>query len=283
MATTKDPYALDLGAIDNIKGALKGAKLGVPCPNANWGLPCAVCDKATKLFATGNESDEKKALKIYKKKQAFINVEFLKERGVVYLLALPYKAAEALLEGLSDRENPWSVIHPVNGNPLILRKKKGADGYTKYTLEVIAAPEKEDKRLSSKKMLTDAYPLSNIVKLIDEGKVIHIYSPRTDMEIGTSVSFKLIPNTENPGAAPIQIGYYHYNVQASDVKVGNKTVSSSVKVDADFDEPATSDKASTPVETKEDDFLDGMDLDDGNTEGTDSSEDTFLDDDIFDE
>lgn len=214
-----DPYALNMSLGKQFTQSFKGTgKLGIPCPLKNYGKPCGVCERAKRLFSTGDPRDEALAKKIYHKKQVYINVEFLKKRGTTYLLGLPTKCAEMLLDNMYGAGNWGNVAHPVNGLPLVLKKYKGSDGNTNYALSPKIAAEDSEKRVSSKKILASAYSFKTVVADLQAGKIDNFFLPRSDMDIGQSVVFKLLPNVEDPAQPPLFIGYYHYNVTEADIK-----------------------------------------------------------------
>jgi hypothetical protein len=267
----EDPWGLNLKAGKEQKAALKGGgrSIGVPCPKKNWNKPCHVCEKAARLFATGNEADEKLARSIYVKKQPFCNVELLNDRGKVYLMALPVSAATAFFEGVYETGAWGNPCHPAPtkddiaaGLPLVLSKRK-EDGYTKYTLSPKMAAQPPERRISSKVILEQRYSFSTLVQDIEAGKVENIYLPKADLSEGSKVEFKILPNPEDPSASPIFIGYYHYNVTKDDVNGTASARNAATDVEDDLSDftPAAAAKKRQEVEEDPLGGADDLDLD----------------------
>lgn len=270
MANVKvDPFALDLEVGKKATKAIKGEAggLGTPCPNKNWGKPCAVCERAKRLFNTKSPADREEALKIYAKKTPFCNVEFLNERGKVYLMVLPVNAATAYLEGVYETKLWGNPAHPApqkgdnsSGAPLVLTKKTEG-GFNKYSLTPNMSADAASRRVSSREVLNNCYDLDNIINDVEEGKIDNMFLPRRDLSVGQSVSFKILPRKNAPSGVPIEVGYYHYGVTKDEVR--GKATPASMEVE---------DTISTESVGGVDDMLDlGDDL--GDSKG---------DDDLFD-
>lgn len=214
MAT--DPYALDMNAGKKGLSELSGSSgsLGIPCPNKNWGKPCKACEAALAAYDAQND---KLGTKLYPKKQPFMNIELIKERGVIRTLTLPVEATKTFFENVYGTGAWGNVIHPVNGLPLILSKSKDGE-YIKYQLTPKIAATDAEKKLSSVKMIKEAPVLETIVETLrDNPESLNLFNHRRDLNTGDSILFKVIPNPTNPSQQPIHIGYFHFGVTQAQV------------------------------------------------------------------
>lgn len=243
----EDPWALDLDAGKATTKALKGGAraVGIPCPGKNnFGKKCFACEKAYALFQTGKPEDSVLAKKIYAKKAPVCNVEFLHERGKVYLMVLPVGVATSILDGMYGTMAWGNISHPnpskedsTSGYPLILSKGKEGE-YIKYSVTPKIGAPLNERRVSGKSVLSDTYKLSTIMKDIAEEKDINYFFPRSDMSVGQRVEFKILPNMENPSQSPIMIGFVHFNISADEIygrSSGQSTASSGFD-NGDFDD-----------------------------------------------
>lgn len=227
MKNSDDVWSLNLDAGKAATQALKGGSrsLGIPCPQKNeLGHKCFACERAYALFQTNRPEDSILARKIYAKKAPMCNVEFLNERGKVYLMVLPVNVATTILEQVYNTRSWGNIAHPnpkaedtTSGLPLILSKGKEGE-YIKYSITPKIGATPAERKLSGKAVMEASYKFSSVMKDVANGrKDINFFFPRSDMAIGQKVEFKIIPNMEDHSQSPIHIGFVHFNITADEI------------------------------------------------------------------
>ena len=199
--TKKDPYMIDVEAMNKLKNEMSMKSSGLICPKRNLSInsTCKVCEYIqSQIYAKQYPKDHptrKWAAKKGAKAAFFLNVVFPENKEKVMILELGSKAGNQIFEGVNKKG--WTdIAHPKAGMGREMMVTKGEDGGFN-TYSVSPDLNKADWEVK-KSVLASRYNLSEIIKMIQNDELTDDnHFKVSSIKLGETLKFRILPPWEN--------------------------------------------------------------------------------------
>jgi len=164
----------------------KGDGKGILCPNqfsTQKEKPCKLCEICKEILINRdtprNDPLKEKARVVNAKKKYYSNILMLSNPSEVIVLEYGEKIFNQLIAGQMDDLSEWkNFMHPAQGRNLYITKVKV--GTEKWEVDYKVEPRMSISALPDPSVLTRLYDITNIVALIESGKVSPVYQSKFD-------------------------------------------------------------------------------------------------------